>query len=153
MSINAIKIDQLFKTELDGTMHAVRVGALVAMAVSAIVPIPPQPVETTGDLRQYFLENAAVAQNVIDDIREVTVFNVDNVLSNAYVLWSTRYAMVFNPSGDVIRYYGSTYNSALDSMMPTGVTMADAKLDGATLNTVIDYIRKAAAITPAVIEE
>lgn len=146
MTINAIAVDNLFSTKIPAAHRPARVAAMIAIATSAIVALPATAVEATGDLRGYFLENAAPLQNVIDDIREVVLFNVDTVLANAFNLWIARFNLVHQLQASAVLYAGSNYTTALNACVPQGMAIGGLEITVKNIEDVMSYMRKAAGL-------
>lgn len=143
MSITSIKIDRVFgNSELSSDLQGVRVAAAVALAVSILVPIPGTPVTTSGEVRQYFLENAASLQPALDDIREVTLFNNDTLLANAFAAWNARYQLIHCITGELAVFGGSIYTDSVRNVLPKEIEFNKLKLTGELVNEVAALIRQ-----------
>lgn len=150
MTIHTIKIDRLFaEPSLGSTERNQRTVVALTLAVSALVAVPATPVDTSSDLRTYFLEQVSAIQPALDDIREVVLFNTDSVLNGAYSLWSKRYEMIHNCSGDAVLYLGNQYSDRLANIVPSTVGINDLKLTGTLVNEIMSFIRSSLGLNAA----
>ncbi len=147
MSIQAIKIDRTFSVPgMVPELQLARTVTMITLAVSAIVSTPATALETSADLRQYFLENAAPLNPVLDDIRELVMFNIESVTTNAYKLWVARYNLVHDHQGSTILFGGHNYNQAVMNAIPGGAPINELKITVDDINNAIALIRLQAGL-------